>query len=123
MTYLDLFDGWENMEEFAAGSLIYSENEPADVMYVILSGEVELTFHEAMLGTERVGGIIGQMAMINSATRNCSAIARSDVRLACLDREQFRALIDKSSEFSFHAMATLAHRLRAVDRFISTQLE
>ena len=45
MKYLDLFDGWENTEEFTAGSLIYSEKESADVMYVILSGEVELTYH------------------------------------------------------------------------------
>ena len=123
MTYLDLFNGWENTEEFAARSLIYSEKESADVMYVILSGEVELTFHGIALGSERAGGIIGEMAMINSANRNCTATALSDVRLACLDREQFRELLDQSSEFSFHAMATLAHRLRAVDRFISTQLE
>ncbi|MEE4216357.1 MAG: cyclic nucleotide-binding domain-containing protein [Xanthomonadales bacterium] len=123
MTYLDLFDGWVNMEEFAAGSLIYSEKEPADVLYVILSGEVELTFHGIALGKEQTGGLIGEMAMINSATRNCSATALSDVSLARLNREQFRELLDRSSEFSFHAMATLAHRLRAVDRFISTKLE
>lgn len=123
MTYLDLFDGWKNTEEFTAGTLIYSEKEPADIMYVILSGEVELTFHGIALGKEQAGGIIGEMAMINSATRNCSASALSDIRLARLNQEQFRELIDKSSEFSFHAMATLAHRLRAVDRFISTQLE
>lgn len=123
MTYLDLFDGWENKEEFAAGSLIYSEKEPADVMYVILSGEVELTFHGTALDKEQTGGLIGEMAMINSATRNCSATAVNDVSLARLNREQFRELVDRSSEFSFHAMATLAHRLRAVDRFINTQLE
>jgi len=123
MQFLDLFNGWEDMEEFEAQSLIYSEAQRADYMYVILSGEVELSFHGGVLGTEQTGGIIGEMAMIKSATRNCTATAITDVSLARLNQKQFRELIDQSSEFSFHAMATLANRLRAADRFISRKLE
>ena len=123
MQFLDLFNGWKDMEEFEARSLIYSEDQRAVYMYVVLSGEVELSFHGSVLGTEKTGGIIGEMAMIKSATRNCTATAITDVSLARMSRKQFRELIDQSSEFSFHAMATLANRLRAADRFISNKLE
>lgn len=123
MNFLEIFNDWENKEAFDARSVIFSEKEPADLMYVVLSGEVEMSLHGELLGTETAGGIIGEMAMINSATRNATATARSDVVLACLDKQQFRELIDLSSEFSFHAMATLANRLRSVDRYISTHLE
>jgi CRP-like cAMP-binding protein len=92
-------------------------------MYVVLEGEVELTVQGTSLGVEGEGGIIGEMAVIDSATRSATATALSKVRLARLDREEFRKLVKKNPKFSLHAMAALANRLRAVDRFISTQSE
>ena len=119
MSVLGLFDGWQNTEEFEAGTVIYSESDPAGLLYVILSGEVELTFHGDSLGTETAGGLLGEMAIINTSLRNCTATAVTPVRLARIDKAEFRGLVDRSSEFSFHAMATLANRLRAVDSFIN----
>ena len=116
-----MFRDWENTEEYDARTVIYAERDPADVMYVILSGEVELTLHGEPLGAEREGGIIGEMAMINSATRNATATTLGKVKLARLDRDEFQALIAGNTEFSLHVMAVLANRLRAVDQYISTQ--
>ena len=121
MRFLEKFRDWEKMEEYDARTVIFSERDPADVMYVIISGEVALTLHGEPLGSEREGGIIGEMAMINSATRSATATALSKVKLARLDHDQFKALIADNSEFSLHVMAVLANRLRAVDQFISTQ--
>ncbi len=122
MNFLELFKDWENREVFDAQSVIFSENEPADVMYVVLSGEVELSLHGEVLGIETAGGIIGEMAIINAKSRNSTATAKTDVSLARLDKGQIRELVDMSSEFSLHAMATLANRLRAVDRYISDHI-
>lgn len=122
MNILDLFKNWKNKETFTPRSVIFSEKEPAEVMYVVLSGEVELSLHGEVIGSEKAGGLIGEMAVINSATRSCTATAATDVTLARLDRESFRELVDKNSEFSFHAMAALAQRLRDVDRFISERI-
>lgn len=116
-----MFRDWEKTEEHEARTVIFSERDPADVMYVIISGEVALTLHGEPLGTEKEGGIIGEMAMINSATRSATATALNKVKLARLDHDQFKALIADNSEFSLHVMAVLANRLRAVDQYISTQ--
>ena len=121
MRFLDMFRDWENTEEYDARTVIFSERDPADVMYVILSGEIELTLHGEPLGAEGEGGIIGEMAIINSATRSATATTLSKVKLARLDRDEFKALIADNTEFSLHVMAVLANRLRAVDQFISTQ--
>ena len=121
MRFLEMFRDWENTEEYDARTVIFSERDPADVMYVIISGEVELTLHGESLGDEREGGIIGEMAIIDSATRSATATALSKVKLARLDRDQFKALFADNTEFSLHVMALLANRLRAVDQYISTQ--
>jgi len=122
MRFLEMFRVWDDIEDFSAQSVIFSEREPADYMYVVLSGEVELTLHGESLGVEGEGGIIGEMATINSANRCATATALSEVKLARLDREQFLKVIGKHSEFSIHVMAVLANRLRAVDNYITQQI-
>ena len=121
MNFLELFRDWEDIEVFRARTVIFSERDPADVMYVILSGEIELTLHGEPLGAEGEGGIIGEMAMINSATRSATATTLTKVKLARLDRDQFRALVGENTDFSLHVMAVLANRLRAVNSYITTQ--
>lgn len=122
MKFLDMFRNWQDMVEFDAGAVIFEEGSMADVMYVILSGEIELTLRGEHLDKEKAGGVIGEMAMINSGTRNATAIALTNVRLARMDHDQFKDFIRKNSDFSMHVMAVLANRLRAVDRFMSARI-
>ncbi|MDT8319532.1 MAG: cyclic nucleotide-binding domain-containing protein [Xanthomonadales bacterium] len=121
MTFLELFRDWEDVVEHGAGTVIFQEGAPADVMCVVLDGEVQLTRQDEPLDREGRGGIIGEMAMIESATFNDTAKAVSKVRLARIDRDQFRRLIAENTEFSLHVMAVLANRLRAVDNYVTTQ--
>jgi CRP-like cAMP-binding protein len=60
--------------------------------------------------------------MINAATRSATATTLSKVRLARVDRDRFRELVNKNGEFSLHVMAVLANRLRALDNFITLHL-
>ena len=121
MGFLGMFRDWEGVEEYRAGTVIFSEQDPAEVMYVIISGEVGLTLRGEPLGTEGKGGIIGEMAMIDSATCSATATTLSQAKLARLDRDQLREFIDGNTEFALHVMAVMANRLRAVDEYITTQ--
>jgi CRP/FNR family cyclic AMP-dependent transcriptional regulator len=121
MKFLNMFRDWEDVVEFDARTVLFSERDLADVMYVVISGEIELTLHGEPLGAEGEGGIVGEMAMINSARRSATATTLTKVKLARLDRAQFREFIGDNAEFSLHVMAVLANRLRAVDQYITTQ--
>jgi len=118
-----MFRHWKDIEEFDPQAVIFSEGDPADAVYVILSGEVELALRGQSLGTESEGSLIGEMALLDSASRNATAVARTRVKLARLDRAQFQKMIGENAEFSFRAMTVLANRLRAVDRVIISQME
>lgn len=123
MAYLDLFEDWSDTETFESQAIIYSEDDPADSLFVILDGEVDLSYHGDSLGVERRGGLIGEMAVLDTAERGATATALTPVRAARLSRTQFKECIDRNSDFAFHAMATLANRLRAADRFIRKKTE
>lgn len=123
MKILSLFRNWHDVCEYRAGDVIFSENDPADALYFVLSGEVELKLHGKPLGVEGEGAIIGETAMLGSESRTGAATARTDVRLARLDNVQLKSLMGKSPEFALHIMAGLANRLRVVDGFISTHID
>ena len=123
MNFLKMFSNWKEMEEHKAKTIIFEEGAQADALYVIMSGEVELSLRGESLGVEGVGGIIGEMAISPSAQRSSTAIALTDVQLARLTRYQLNMLMSKSNDFSHHVMTVLANRLRAVNQFITVQFE
>ena len=122
MKFLRTFDNWANVESHADGSVIFSENEPADALFLVLDGEVALSLRGEALSTEGRGALIGEMAIIGDTRRSASATAIGEVRLARLTPDEFRELVADNPEFSLHAMAELARRLRAVDRLLSARI-
>jgi len=117
-----LLEQWTDVEVFPPASVVFSEQDPAELLYVILEGEVDLTLHGEPLGTEGPGGLIGEMAMIDAAVDNATATARGEVRLARISPDEFRQLLAGDSAFSLHVMAVLANRLRAVNEFVARRL-
>ena len=122
MNVLNLFKDWGDVREYGAGDVVFTDREPADAMFLILSGEVELQLHGEALSIESEGAMIGETAMLGSGSRSGTATARNDVKLARLDSAQLMDLMSKNPEFALHVMAGLANRLRAVDAFISTHI-
>ena len=118
----EIFEDWEDIVDVKANSVIFAERSQADVMYVIIAGDIELTLHDEPLAMESAGGIIGEMAMINSTMRSASAISLTKAKLARLDREQFRALVAANSDFALHVMAVLANRVRVLNEVITHRL-
>ena len=123
MEFLNKFRDWQDIGEHPARTVIFTEGDTAEYLYVILSGEVELSMHGAKLEVEKTGGIIGEMALFESATRSSTATALTDVTLARLDRDQISGMMLESSGFSQQVMVVLANRLRAVNNYIAAHLK
>jgi len=123
MEFLKKFRNWDDVEQYPADAVIYREGTPADSLYIVLSGEVELSLRGDTLEVEKTGGLIGEMALFESATRSATATTLTDVELARLDRDQLAGLMNESTEFSLQVMTVLANRLRVVNEYIATALE
>jgi len=119
MSMLERFKDWEDVVEFPKGEVIFRELDPADYMYVILSGEVEVTLRGEPLGAELEGGVIGEMAMINNSTRSATTTTLSKVKAARVDRDQFRRIISEDPDFALHLMQVIANRLRVADQLLA----
>lgn len=119
MNLREYFRTWDDVVEFPKKTRIFHELDPADYMYVILSGEVAVSLRNEPLGAELEGGIIGEMAMINKATRSATAVTLSRVTAARVTRDQFREIITDNPDFALHIMQVMANRLRVADQIIA----
>ncbi|MEJ2535390.1 MAG: cyclic nucleotide-binding domain-containing protein [Gammaproteobacteria bacterium] len=121
MNMLDYFQSWPDVVDFPKKEVMFRELDSADYMYVILSGEVEVTLRGEPLGAELEGGIVGEMAMINNSMRSATATTLSKVRAARVDREQFKSIVRENPDFALHLMAVIANRLRVADQVIASR--
>lgn len=112
MDLLNLFDTSEDARDVEDGTVIFDEETPGDVMYVILSGEVDIFANGVLVETLTAGDLVGEMALIDSKPRSASALTRGDCRIAPVDEERFLEMVRQKPEFSLHVMRILAERLR-----------
>ncbi len=78
-------------ERHDEGSVVFTEGEPGDAAYFVLQGAVRLLRRHVHLRTMKVGESFGE-AGLTGRIRHATAVAHSEVHLARLDRERFRAL-------------------------------
>jgi CRP-like cAMP-binding protein len=122
MSILDPFDDWKDTATYDADAVIFSSEDPADTLYLVLEGNVALSLRGEALSVEGRGALIGEMAIIGDSGHSTSATALDRVRLARISPTELRRLIGDDPEFSLHAMSELAKRLRAVDSVLGSRI-
>ncbi len=95
----------EQFEEHSveAGAVVVHEGDPADWVYIVREGMLEVLQREN--GVERViravgpGEFFGGLAFANGETRSAAVVARSTTKLFALSREAFQKIEAGSPEF------------------------
>jgi CRP-like cAMP-binding protein len=109
--------------ELAAGGELFREGEAGDGVYLIVSGEVEVSKRTA--GGERslarlgAGSVLGEMSLLTAEPRSASARAITPAAVLRLPAPRFRAMLDAGSGAALKMVAgiaeVLAQRLAATN--------
>jgi CRP/FNR family transcriptional regulator, cyclic AMP receptor protein len=105
-------------EHFSAGHRFFGVGDHGDDMYVVSSGEVEITLRGKVLETVHAGGIFGELALIDHRERSADVIAKTDVNVGVIHAEKFMDLVRNHPYFALEVMTIMAHRLRRLDDLI-----
>jgi CRP-like cAMP-binding protein len=108
---------------FAAGTIVFSEGDLGLTMYVIESGEVEISKRigeeSRVLATLEKGDFFGEMCMLEDEfPRSATAIATSDVDAVIIDQSAFTYILRHNPEIAVRMMRKLAVRLRRTNQLI-----
>lgn len=98
-----------------AGEVIFAEGDPAQELYVIQRGQVEIRKGGRLLDTLTGKTIFGEMALIDHAPRAATAVAATDVDLVPVGEKQFLFLVRETPYFALNVMRVLARRLRSAN--------
>jgi CRP/FNR family transcriptional regulator, cyclic AMP receptor protein len=112
MNPADLFRQESDTLQLAAGDFLFREGDKRDKMYVLLEGEMDVRLGGYVVETAKPGALIGEMALIDNSPRAANAIAKTNCRLAAVDKRRFHFLIQQHPHFATHVMKELADRLR-----------
>jgi len=104
----------------APGEVVFDEGDPADRLYVIRSGEVELV-RENAAGKRAVarlgaGDFFGELGVVLGAPRTARAVAVSPTRLIALDRTTLEGMIVDQPEIAIRMIRVLVSRLIEAER-------
>ena len=104
------------VETFVGGDTIIGKGEVGDRYLLIEKGSVEICDDGEVLAVLGPGDGFGELALIDDAPRNATAVARSTVRLRSLHRDDFLRAV--RSQGASHAAA---HGVAAVRRRHTTE--
>jgi CRP-like cAMP-binding protein len=107
-----LFRNQPHHQDLEDGEYLFRAGDPGDAMYGVVEGTIDITIGD--LAVERVapGGVLGEMAVLESEPRTASARASGATLVARIDREQFANLVKVNPYFAIEVMRVLSFRLR-----------
>lgn len=102
------------------GETVFNEGEPGDHLYVIQSGEIELT-REGELGHRVVahlgpGDFFGELSVVLGRRRTTRAVAVQRTRVLELDRDTLEAMCLAQPEIAIRMVRILVSRLIEAER-------
>ncbi len=115
---LAIFQKQPDPQLFSAGQVIFEEGQPGDYMYGIVEGTVDLLINGKVIETIAAGGLFGTGVLIGVATRNYTAIAKTDCQLAYIDEKRFLFAVQETPMFALNVMRSYAERLNRLQRLV-----
>ena len=88
-------------------------------MLVIVEGRVEIRLNGLLVETIGPGGVVGEMALIDSEPRSASVIALSKGKYVEVGEKRFLFLVQNTPYFAIEMLQLLAKRLRHIDALIA----
>ena len=113
--------------DFARRQIVFAEGEPADRLYIIISGKVKISHHrpdgrEHLLAIMGPSDIFGELAVFDPGPRTASATALTELRAVSLDRDTLRGWMADRPEVAEQLLRLLARRVRRTDNKLTDQI-
>ncbi len=100
---------------FSNDTMIFSENEPGEELYIIQQGKVQITKlindKEILLATLKESDIFGEMALLENKPRTASAIASGDVLLLAVNKQNFEIMVVQKPQIAVRLIQLLSERI------------
>lgn len=106
--------------------LLFQENAPADLMYYVQKGEIQLftviNGERKVLATIGEGDVFGELGLILGEQRTAAASATRPSKLVGMDRRELFARVQKDPQFAAKMVKRLAVKLHGANQVVKEQI-
>jgi CRP/FNR family cyclic AMP-dependent transcriptional regulator len=99
-----------------AGTLIVDQGQTGREAFVILDGEVVVKRNNRKVATLGSGAVLGELSLLDHGPRTATAICETDCTLLVIEGRRFLGVLDDVPAISHKLLASLADRIRELDR-------
>jgi CRP-like cAMP-binding protein len=103
--------------EVRKGEVVFSEGEPGDSLYIVLSGKLKVgrraqDGRQNLIAVMGPSDMVGELSLFDPGPRTATATAVLDTRLARLRKQALRPWLTNRPEIAEQLLRVLARRLR-----------
>ncbi|CAN5532863.1 hypothetical protein BH10ACI1_BH10ACI1_16300 [soil metagenome] len=106
---------------------VFDAGDLGESLFIVRSGEVELFIKDIsgqkiVLKIVKVGGIFGEISMLDNRPRSASAIALEPTEVFALDRDDLLLLFQKKPDAGLNMLASMCEMLRETDNLLRSRV-
>ena len=119
--------GLVDSRELAQGDLLFRAGEPGESLFVVRSGEIELSIKDTtgqkiVLHVARSGDVFGELALLDQGARTATARALEETVLLELDRSDLLVLFQRTPPAALRLLAAMGKMTRRADELLRTRV-
>lgn len=99
--------------KYPDNTMLFSESEPGDELFIIQDGKVKITkivAEEILLAVLKPGDIFGEMALLDNKPRSASAISYGDVTVLAINKSNFEGMVQAQPQLATRLIQLLSER-------------
>lgn len=118
-TSLDLIASCGVVRKYSKNTVLVSEGELSDSLYIILDGKVKVYVSdehgkEVLLNILGQGAHFGELSLIDEEPRSASVVTLEQSQIVVVSKPNFQHCLATHSEIAFELISTLVKRVRAL---------
>ena len=99
-----------------AGTMVMDQGQMGREAFVVVAGNVIVRRNGRQVATLGAGNVVGEMSLLDKGPRTATVVCETDCTLIVIDQRRFLAVVDSIPAISHKLLASLAGRIRELDR-------
>lgn len=99
-----------------AGTLIAEQGQTGREAFVVLEGSVTVKRNGRKVATLGPGAIVGELSLLDHGPRTATVVCQTDCEVFVISQRHFLAVVDEVPALGHKLLASLAGRIRDLDR-------
>ncbi len=116
-----------DLRRLEAGETLFRAGDPGEAMYIVASGEVEISVvdragQKIVLTGRHRGDVFGELSMLDAGPRTATAVALVPTEVLELDRADLLLLVTRKPEAALHMLGAMGAMTRKADLLLRTRV-